>query len=80
MWISRAFGLGLAAAGAALLGFLWSQMWDRSQDFLFIYQIGIPGALALGLLGLTAFFFGVHLVVAPRSAIRHWTPRIRGRG
>jgi hypothetical protein len=80
MWTSRLFGLALAVAGAALLGFIWSQLMDHSGQFLFIYQIGIPPAMALAFIGLLAFFFGAHLVIAPRSALKRRTPGSRHRG
>ncbi len=74
MWMSRLFGLVLAVAGAGLLAFIWSQMLDHSGAFLFIYRIGIPAAMLLAFAGLLALFFGAHLVVAPRSAVRRWLP------
>lgn len=77
MWRSRASGLFIAAAGAAILAFLWSQVTDRSGDYLFIYRIGIPGVLLLTGLGALAVVFGAHLFCAPTSALRRWIPRRR---
>ena len=74
MWRSRLIGLAVAAGGAGLLGFLWTQMSGRSQ---FLYAIGIPGALFLGAIGVTLLVFGAHLLIAPKSAARRWTPGLR---
>ena len=79
MWLSRMFGLLLAAGGAGLLGFLWSQVLDLPGRTNFTYRIGVPGALLLAALGIILFFFGMHLFIAPRSAVRRWTPRPRRR-
>ena len=76
MWKSRLAGLLIASAGGALLGFLWSQMMDSSQDYLFIYRAGIPIVLLLAAAGIMAVVFGLHLLVAPKSAVRRWTPRL----
>jgi cytochrome c biogenesis protein CcdA len=76
MWKSRLAGVVIAAVGASVLGFLWSQMMDQSNDYLLIYRIGIPGDLILSALGLMAIVFGLHLLFAPRTAVRAWTPRI----
>lgn len=79
MWLSRLSGLVLAAAGGSLIGFLWSQVLDESGDYLFIHRIGIPGVLLLAAAGIIAFVFGVHFLIAPRSAVKRWTGRLQRR-
>ena len=80
MWKSRVSGLLIAVAGGGLMGFLWWQVLDRSNFGEFIYRVGIPGVLILAAIGTMAVVFGVHLLVAPQSAIRRWTPRIARKG
>lgn len=75
MWLSRLSGLIIAAAGGSVVGFLWSQVLDRSGDGLFVQRLGIPGVLLLSAAGIIAFVFGSHLLVAPKSAVRRWTGR-----
>jgi hypothetical protein len=76
MWKSRAVGLLIAAVGGAVLGFLVSQVTDQSDEYLFVYRIGIPGVLLLTAPAILAVVFGLHLLFAPRSAIRRWTPKL----
>ncbi|MFI4936115.1 MAG: hypothetical protein ACHP7N_15995 [Caulobacterales bacterium] len=68
MWTSRLMGLAIGAVGAALLVFVFYQTSDHAVDAIYIYKIGLPGLLLLGMVGLIAFAFGSHLLVAPKSA------------
>lgn len=77
MWLSRLAGLVILAAGGGLLGFLWLQAADRSGNYLFVHRIGPPGVLLLAAAGMIGFVFGVHLLIAPRSAVKRWTPRLQ---
>ena len=74
MWLSRSIGVTIAACGAALLAAMWVQLHDRGGGYPLIVRIGIPGVLLLAALALVCLMFGVHLAVAPRSAVRRWTP------
>jgi len=77
MWLSRLIGLLLAAIGAAVLGFFWIQMLRRSGEAAIMFTLGIPGVMLAAAAALILLVFGLHLLVAPRHAIRSWTPRRR---
>lgn len=74
MLIWRLFGGVLAACGGALMAFLWSELFDRSGRTLLIQQVGIPGDLLLGLVGLCSILIGLHLLVRPAAALAHASP------
>jgi len=72
MWKSRLTGLILAVTGGVLFAFVLGEG-DRTIEALFVYRLGLPVVLLLGLSGLVALVFGIHLLAAPRSAARRWS-------
>ncbi len=76
MWKSRLTGLVLAVLGACLFGFVLVQG-NRTIEALFVYRWGLPVVLLLGMVGLITLVFGVHLLMAPRSAARRWVRPFR---
>lgn len=77
MWLSRIAGLLIAAIGGAVLAFILTQMLRRSGETAVLFALGIPGVTLLAAAGLILLLFGLHLLAAPRHAIRSWTPRRR---
>ncbi|MEI9964582.1 MAG: hypothetical protein WDM92_07655 [Caulobacteraceae bacterium] len=67
-------GLAVAAAGAGVIVLLWLQVMDQSGGALFVERIGIPGVLLLTVAATLSLVFGLHLLAAPGSAVRRWTP------
>src|SRR5271167_3078752 len=74
MWISRLTGVVIALIGGVMFAFALRPGASQAMDAIVIYRIGMPGVLLIGMVGLIAFAFGVHLAVAPRSAVRRWSP------
>ena len=77
MWKWRLFGAALAAGGASVMAFLWSQVMDRSNQTLFIHRVGIPGDLLLAMLAVCSVLVGLHLALKPRPALRRAAGPVR---
>lgn len=66
----RLLGVIIAAAGAALIAFLWTDVTAGPSHFAI--TAGIPIFMLALAAGMIAVVFGVHLLALPRSAKRTW--------
>ena len=80
MWGFRLAGALIAAIGALVFSAVFYQGFRAPLNDHLMFAIGMPGVLIIGMLGLIAFVFGVHLYgAAPRHAARVWPLGVRSR-